>query len=361
VSQSLLLGKPFGIRLAVHWSFSLLIAWILFVSFRQGLAMMQIFWYVIFVFSLFFCVVLHELGHSLVAIKLGGQVQSITLLPIGGMANISHMPDKPKEEFLIAAAGPLVNVAIAGVLWIYLFFLHPVPFRELDYRFISLENFPAMLMAANLFIVAFNLIPAFPMDGGRLFRSALATRMNKIKATQIAAVTGQVFSVVFIAAGLFFNPFLILIGLFVFLGARGEYEMVKYQVILGRFRVEDILLTDYPRIGVSEPLGDVVERFAHSSRRGFIVQSHGEYAGVITSDDLVAGISSFGRDASVEQAMMHKIPPLHPTMSVYDAYRTMKSNDHDLAPVWDAGEMVGIVDIIKIREFFQIQKALIEA
>ncbi len=195
---SLNLGKPFGIKVSIHWSFSLLIVWIVFITMRQGLETLQILMHILFVLTLFVCIVLHEFGHSLVAIKFGGEVHSITLLPIGGMANITKMPEKPKEEFLVSLAGPAVNIVIAALLWLYLHYFQPVSFDEMDFSYITRTNFPAMLLAANVFIVAFNLIPAFPMDGGRLFRSALSVWMSRMEATRIAKNIGQVFAIIFL-------------------------------------------------------------------------------------------------------------------------------------------------------------------
>ncbi len=139
----------------------------------------------------FVCVLLHELGHSLVAIKFGGEVHSITLLPIGGMTNITKMPEKPKEEFLVSLAGPAINIVIAGIPGLYLTYFQPVSVEEMEVSYITRENFPAMLLAANVFIVAFNLIPAFPMDGGRLFRSALSVWMSRMEATRTAKNLGH--------------------------------------------------------------------------------------------------------------------------------------------------------------------------
>jgi Zn-dependent protease len=361
VANSLQLGKPFGIRLSVHWSFSLLLVWILFISLRHGLQLHQILWHFVFVLALFACVVLHEFGHSLVAIRLGGQVQSILLLPIGGMANISKMPDGPKEEFLVSAAGPLVNIVIAAALWIYLLLFHPVHWRELEYDAITLMNFPAMLMAANLFIVAFNMIPAFPMDGGRLLRSALASRMNFVKATRIAAFTGQVFAVVFVFAGLFLNPFLILIGLFVFMGARGEYEMVKYRSVLEKFNVEDVLLRNYEEVDETEHLENTASRFAQSSHRGFVIRSGHHFIGLITPDDVIRAINDHGREATIGQAFAYtSLPKLFPGMTLFDAFRSMKSNNQELAPVWENDQLIGVVDMVKINDFFRMQKVLLE-
>jgi Zn-dependent protease/CBS domain-containing protein len=355
---SLNLGKPFGIRVSVHWTFSLLIVWIIFVAARQGLGTTQILMHILFILTLFVCVVLHEFGHSLTAIKLGGKVKSITLLPIGGMANITEMPDDPKEEFLISAAGPLVNVVIAGILWIYLGLFHPVSPEQMDFTTITLDNFPVILLAANLFIVAFNLIPAFPMDGGRLFRSGLAMKMNRLKATRIAKDIGQIFAVLFIVAGIFINPFLIVIGLFVFLGAKGEYEMMKYRDVLNNYTVRDIIITDYEKLDKNETLGTAAEKLAHISSRGYVITSEGKYAGILTKNSLIRGLSIFGRDGKIGEVMDENIESIDADKTLFDAYRNMQANKIEMAPVKINGKFGGVLDIENINEFFMIQRAM---
>ncbi len=314
--------------------------------------------HVLFVLTLFFCVVLHELGHSLLAIKLGGKVHSITLLPIGGMANISRMPEKPKDEFLVSAAGPMVNIIIAALLWLYLTFFSRVNWGSMEYEFITTQNFAVMLMAANLFIVAFNLIPAFPMDGGRIFRSALAVKMKRVDATRVAKNVGQIFALLFIVAGVFINPFLVIIGLFIFLGAKGEYEMVRYQDILVTSKVGDLVLTNLETLAEDDLLEYAVKKLVQMPGRGFVVKSGDEYKGVLTKNDLLAGLGNFGKQGRVGDVMSEHIQTLDAEMTLFDAFKRMKKNDLDLAPVMDNNTFVGMLDVEKINDFYAVQKAL---
>lgn len=355
---SLNLGKIFGIKVSIHWSFSLLIVWVVFLSVRQGLDTIQILMHILFILTLFVCVVLHEFGHSLVAIKFGGKVKSITLLPIGGMANITKMPEKPKEEFLVSLAGPAVNIVIAAVLGLYLTYIKSVSFESMDFTHITTDNFLILLLYANVFIVLFNLIPAFPMDGGRLFRSALSIRMSRIKATRIAKTIGQVFAIIFIIAGLYINPFLIVIGIFVLLGAKGEYEIMKYQNILDDHKVQEVILTDYEVLEPDDTLEKAIEKLQHISGRGFVVKLKNDYKGLLTQHDLINGLGKYGRDGKVEDVMSKEIMEIAPGTSVFEAFKFMHSSKYDMAPVIDNGEFKGVIDTDNINEFFMIRKAL---
>ncbi len=355
---SLRLGKPFGIKVSVHWTFTLLIAWIVFVSINRGLDTGQILMQVLFILALFVCVVLHEFGHSLVAIRLGGEVHSITLLPIGGMANITKMPEKPKDEFLVSAAGPSVNIVIAGLLWIYISVFAPIDLQQLEYEAITFRNFPLMLLAANLFIVAFNLIPAFPMDGGRLFRSALAMKMSRVKATEIAKDIGQVFAVIFIIAGLFINPFLVIIGFFILLGAKGEYEMIRYQDILKNYSVNDVLETQYASLDEKDTLEDAANKLIHISDNGFIITSEGKYAGILSKNDLIHGLNVHGKQAEIKQAMRTDIKPVSPDASLFDIYQNMQKSRNHLVPVFSNDDFIGLLDMENLNDLFTIRKAI---
>ncbi len=354
---SLKLGKPFGIRVSVHWTFSLLIAWIVIISIGRGLEPVQILMHVLFIFALFFCVVLHELGHSLAAIKLGGNVESITLLPIGGMANLSKMPEKPRDEFIVSAAGPLVNIAIALVLWIYLFYIRQLDVATMEFETITRGNFLLLLMAANLFIVVFNLIPAFPMDGGRLFRSALSIRMSRLKATQIAKDIGQVFAIIFIIAGLFFNPFLVIIGFFILLGAKGEYEMIKYQDVLRNYTVKDIISTEYSELDIDDTLEKAADKLVKISDNGFVIRSGGKYAGILTKNDLINGLNSHGKQARVKDILNDKVESVECNKPLFEVYTEMQRNRQYILPVIEKEEFLGVLDLENLHEFFLIRKA----
>lgn len=355
---SLNLGKPFGIKVSIHWTFSLLILWIVFVTMRQGLETAQILMHIVFILALFVCVLLHEFGHSLVAIKFGGEVQSIILLPIGGMANITKMPEKPREEFLISLAGPAVNIVIAAILGLYIYFFRSGSATEMDFSHITRNNFAAMLLAANIFIVVFNLIPAFPMDGGRLFRSALSLRMSRMKATRVAKDIGQIFAVLFIIAGLYLNPFLIVIGFFILLGAKGEYEIIKYQNILQNHNVQDIIITDYEELKPEDTLGKAADILQHKSNRGFVIKSAGEYKGILTQKDLISGLGTYGKEGIIEDSMNSNIESVAPDMDIFEAFKHMQKNKYDIAPVLKNNTFKGILDKDNINEFFMIRKAL---
>ncbi len=355
---ALSLGKPFGIKVKVHWTFIFLIAWIVIVSLNRGLETPQILMHVLFVFALFFCVVLHELGHSLTAIKFGGNVTGITLLPIGGMAHMTKMPEKPKEEFLVSAAGPLVNVVIAILIWIYLALFQPVNLEEMKFVAITRENFLVMLMAANIFIVVFNLIPAFPMDGGRLFRAALSIKMKRVDATRIAKDIGQIFAIFFILAGLFINPFLVIIGIFILLGAKGEYEMIQYQDALKQFSVEDVLNKNFAELDMEDTLGDAAQKLIHIPDNGFVIKSEGKYKGILTKNEIINGLNNLGKEGKIKDAVNTDVEPVKPNAKLFDVFQDMNRKRNYLVPVISKDEILGVLDIDNLKELILIQRAI---
>lgn len=219
------LGSLAGIGVHVHWTFFLLPALVAFTALAGGGSAVAALWGVLFVAAVFACVVLHELGHALMARRYGIGTEDITLLPFGGVARLERIPEKPSQEIAVALAGPAVNVAIAAVLWIVLTAIGSasmlVPLAVVG------GSFLAQLLWINILLVAFNMLPAFPMDGGRVLRAALATRMSRVRATQIAASVAQAFAVLFGVLGFFGNPMLIVIAVFVFFAARGEAQYVQ--------------------------------------------------------------------------------------------------------------------------------------
>ena len=225
------LGKIAGIPIFIHWSFWILIGWILFANVAGGETIFQAIKGSVFIFAIFGCVLLHELGHALMAKRFGIGTSDITLLPIGGVAKLERMPEKPREEFLVAIAGPLVNVVIAGAIFVGLLLTSQITPPAMIH--LPGAQFMAHLMYVNLALVIFNMLPAFPMDGGRIFRSLLATRMNYVRATDIAAKTGQFMAILFGVLGIFANPMLLFIAVFVYFGAKAEANYVRARYAYG--------------------------------------------------------------------------------------------------------------------------------
>ncbi len=213
MKHALRLGRWFGVDVFVHWTFLILVAWVAFQVLSTGAGLLEALYALVLLAAIFLCVILHELGHSLAARGFGIQTRHITLLPIGGVASLTGMPRRPLHELVIALAGPAVNVVIAALL---------TPFALL------MGDIFLYLWIANLFLVIFNLIPAFPMDGGRVFRALLAMKLSYGKATVIAARTGQVFAVLIALLGLYFlkNPMSLLVAAFVFFAAEAELRAV---------------------------------------------------------------------------------------------------------------------------------------
>lgn len=356
-SYSLNIGKPFGIRVSIHWTFLMLIAWVIAIGLVRELTISQILMHILFVLAVFACIVLHELGHSLTAIKYGGKVKGITLLPIGGMANMTKMPETPREDFMVSAAGPLVNIVIAGVIWLAVSIFGTVDFKAIEFDTITPNNFLLLLVAVNLFIVAFNLIPAFPMDGGRIFRAALSVKMSKVEATRVAKNIGQFFAVAFIITGLFVNPFLVVIGIFIFIGAKAEYEMMRYQDALHDYTVADIIISDYIVLHIDDTLQKAADTLVHSSDNGFMVASDYGYQGVLTKDNLIEGLTRYGKEGKVKDAMNTNVKPVSPDTPLLKVFQEMKQNRCLILPVFSNGKLKGILDLEKIHEFILIQKA----
>ena len=216
-----------GIPVRVHVTFVLFLVWLFWVSAAHGGGLSQAAQSVGFILTAFACVVLHEFGHALTGRRFGVVTRDIILLPIGGVARLDRIPRHPREEVAIALAGPAVNVVIAALLLLYMRFSAGI----YDFSDPSLyeRSFVVQLFTFNVVVTAFNLVPAFPMDGGRVFRALLAMRLDYVKATRIAAHVGQVIALLFGVLGLFGNPMLIFIALFVFLAAGRESAFVTLE------------------------------------------------------------------------------------------------------------------------------------
>jgi Zn-dependent protease len=229
---SLKIAKLAGIDIFIHFSFFLLLTWVAFIQWKLNGSIGAAFSSVMFILAIFACVVLHEFGHALAAKKYGINTQDIILLPIGGVARLEKMPNQPIQELWVALAGPAVNVGIAALLAIYIWVTNT--FTPVNQLTITTAPFVERIMGVNIFLVLFNMIPAFPMDGGRVLRALLATRLAYTRATRISANLGQAIAFLFGIIGLFYNPILLFIAFFVWMGAAQETRMVRMKSVLDR-------------------------------------------------------------------------------------------------------------------------------
>ncbi|OQA44695.1 MAG: putative zinc metalloprotease Rip3 [Chloroflexi bacterium ADurb.Bin325] len=348
-----------GIPIRIHVSFLLIVAWAAWLGWNnQGDWLRGVIFMVSFVVLLFACVVLHELGHSLVAQLFGVKVHDITLWPIGGVARIAGMPEKPYQEFLITAAGPTMNVLLAIGLGLLAFvWIGPstlgqfarAPWRlERFFTGMSVQSLVLMLAFNNLLLAVFNLIPAFPMDGGRLLRSLLAVLLPAALATRVAALIGQAIAVVMgLIALLTGQLFLGLVALFVFASAWQERQQAAAADGLLGLTVRQAMQPIGVRLYALQTLGEVVAQIAPIAQSAFLVLDAGRLVGLITRADLLAAIRSAGPAARLSQHATREWIQLHPDEPLLAAQQRMQLRP--AAVVVEDGRAVGIVTLGSMR------------
>jgi Zn-dependent protease/predicted transcriptional regulator len=346
-------GSLFGIRIELHITFLLFIGW---VALSQGLLTgrpERALSGVALLLLIFACVVLHELGHALVARRFGIRTRDIVLLPIGGVARLERMPDKPSQEVLVAIAGPLVNVAIALVLWAALVALRQ-PFDIQNFRGSMLET----LLAINVFMVVFNLIPAFPMDGGRVLRALLAMRLPFVRATRIASAIGQGIALLFGVIGFFYNPMLMFVALFVFLAAGEEHALVQARASLSGLPARAAMLTEFETLDARDPLQRAVDLLMAGSQQDFPVLENGVPVGVLTRADLLLALQRFGAATPVGEVVRREGQMAEAGEPLEHVFQRMREHQRSALPVIGNGRLVGLLTLENVSELLLVQDAL---
>ena len=357
MKYSLTLGRPFGIRVSVHWTFLLIIAYVIFVAVQQGMDLTHILFSVLLVLTVFLCVVFHELSHSLTARRFGISTKSITLLPIGGVADLEKMPEEPRQELAVSIAGPLLNLVIGLLLFIILSFTGQLDIHPSDLRTIDESNFLVILMSANIMLAIFNLIPAFPMDGGRVFRSLLAMRLSRDQATMVAMNIGKMFAVGIAILGIYTNPFLIFIAIFIYIGAQREYEVVKYTSALSGYSVENVLMHEYTPIHPNDPIKRAVDILLNTQEQRFIVAEENKVRGILTRNDIIQGLTEHSEETAVQHIMNPEVTVFYSGQPLEEVYEKMRHQQITMAPVVKENYVEGIIDMDNIHEFIMVRTA----
>lgn len=350
------LGKFFGIDVYIHATFLLLIAWVGYSHWLANRNWGEVLNGIIFILALFACVILHEYGHALTARKFGVKTRDITIYPIGGVARLERMPEKPIEELWVALMGPAVNVVIAVVLFVYLFLTSSfTPLRELT---VTSGAFLERLLVVNISLVLFNLLPAFPMDGGRVLRALLAMRLDYVRATQIAATIGQGMALLFGLIGLFGNASLLFIAFFIWIGASQEASMTQMRNAISGIPVGRAMLTDYKTLSPRDPLERMSQLLLAGSQHDFPVVDEERIVGVVTRDDFLRALAQHGDKIAVSAVMKKDLPEIDSYEMVENALEKIQESGVPALPVTHAGQLVGIITAENITEYLMIRSAI---
>jgi Zn-dependent protease len=350
------IGVVKGTVIRIHLTFLLFLVWIGVSHYAQGGQRAAVEG-LLFITLLFACVLLHEFGHVFAARRYGVQTPDITLLPIGGVARLERIPEKPSEELVVALAGPAVNVVIAALLFLVLGGLPSMDDGT------QVQNPGVGLLGrlawVNINLVVFNLIPAFPMDGGRVLRALLAYRLGYTRGTRIAAGVGQAVAFALGLAGLFGNPLLIFIALFVYMGAAAEASAAQMRDAGRGMIASDAAETRFEGLSPTATVEDAVERLLRTSQHDFpVVDGAGRLRGVVTRDDMIRALRERGPDAPVLEVMRRDVPVLHHRQPLDEAMRTMREGGHPAVGIVDTeGKLVGLVTPENVGELMMVQAA----
>jgi len=351
MSWSIPIFRIAGIQLRIHITFLLLIGWVAFVYYAQGGSPAAV-GGVLFILILFACVVLHEFGHAFAGKAFGINTPDITLLPIGGVARLEQIPEDPVQELIIAAAGPAVTAVIAlGAFIGDGSWAHPPSMAS---------SIPDVLFTTNVVLLLFNLLPAFPMDGGRVLRALLATRMSYARATQVAATVGQGFAFIFGFIGLLWNPFLIFIALFVYIGASQEAALAQMKDVSRRFPVSSAMVREFRTLSENSSLQEAVDALLATSQHDFpVVDETGNVTGILTRNDLISALRKNDPSLRVGDVMRRDIPTVTTGTRFEDAFRIMQECNCPAVPVLDSMKrLVGLLTPENVTELMMIQSAM---
>jgi Zn-dependent protease len=349
-------GRVAGTEIKVHLTFVVFLGWWALLGYQQG-GPSGAFSAALLLLALFACILLHEFGHILMARRYGVRTPDVILLPIGGVARLERIPDQPKQELLIALAGPAVTAAIALVLYLLLRSTGGEPGVD---QLNPVSPLLDQLLVVNVWLLLFNMIPAFPMDGGRVLRALLASRLGMVRGTRIAATLGQILATI---GGLFGlttgNPLLILVAFFVFLGAGAEAAAVETRAVGQGLNVGQMMVTNFRTLPVHATLSDAVDLLLSGEQREFpVVDNLGRTEGILTRDNLIRGLSQGGPGSTVAQAMTSGAPYVPVSLGFQEALERLRSSGLPALPVVDpAGALVGLLTSDNITDLLLVQRA----
>lgn len=350
MGASLTIGRIAGTYVRLHITFLLFLAWIGISDYMAGgmaVAMDSI----AFLLLVFLCVTLHEFGHIAMARHFGIRTPEVILSPIGGIASMERIPEQPMQELLVAIAGPLVNVVIALLLMAG-FGIHFETFTSAIFDSATLAE---RLFIVNVTLVLFNLIPAFPMDGGRVLRAILTMNMGPARATTVAARIGQGFAALFVVLGLMYNPVLMLVGVFIYFAAASEAQSASFNGFAAKLTVRDAMEPSPILLGADQPISAAIDALLSSPQKEFpVIGDHSRIVGILDRDAMIVGLRDQGESVLIGQAMRPSEPVFvqEPLLRAFTRMRNRGANAEVVADA--AGRAVGVLTSENIAEMMMV-------
>jgi Zn-dependent protease len=357
MKSSLKIGSVAGIGIFLHWTFLLLVAAIFVFYYTQTQSVGAALVGMGLILAVFGCVILHELGHALTARRFHVPTQSITLYPIGGLARLERIPAEPMKEFWIAIAGPAVNVAIAIVVGALIL----ATGGTVTTSALSAPNAHVLstLLWINLALAGFNMLPAFPMDGGRVLRALLALKQDYARATQTAANVGQAMAILFGLFGLITGNFILLfIALFVYVGAQQESRQALFRTFTEDTTVRDAMMTRFATLAPTDTLDDAVDELLAGTDHDFPLVEEGHVVGMLRRKELIQALSSHDRGTPVQAVAHDECLTIGPDAPLDDVFQRMNQAKCSTVPVLEDDEMVGLLTLENVGELVMVSSAL---
>lgn len=364
-----------GIPVFLHWTFGLIFLYILYHAQAEGLGTIQTVWLTLLFMTLFLCVLLHEYGHAIAARRYGVKTRDIVLMPIGGVARLERMPEKPFHEFVVAIAGPAVNVVIATLLFVGMGFLVEGDLVEMfsyalradigeeivtesGYFLSPMLHFAIKLAFTNVALVVFNMIPAFPMDGGRVFRALLSMWLGRPRATKIAAWLGQAIALLLVGAGIWSGDFMLsILGIFVIYAARAENDNVQTEDLLSRFKARDVLRPHFTHLRSNDWMLTAIETLRHGLERHFLVfDVNDRLVGMIEEEDIVRAMRKPDVTTEISQYAQRPEIVLADDSLLKVSYLIRQRGYGIIGVADESGALLGVIDEAGLVYFIRMEE-----